>query len=650
MFQLFGNSHDSRTTSRTRTGNRQRRLESEWLESRHLLTGIFLDTGQNLGDGNTRDVALGDLDGDGDQDAFVANFGGDQDQVWLNDGVGVFSAGQSVGGSTSTSAVDLGDVDGDGDLDAFLIQYSGGGRLWINSGNATFIDSGQVFGQSSGGNDVKLGDLDSDGDLDAVVANDNGQPNTVWINDGSGNFADSGQQLGADYSQEVALGDLDGDGDVDAFFANHGPDNSGDCSLRRNKCEYHPDSVWLNDGTGYFSDSGQEIGIASDLNMMSQAVSLGDFDLDGDLDAFVINGGFGGPSSNAKPNLIWVNDGSGNFTDSGQRMGSSRSEGLAIGDLDGDGDLDALVGATYIEGLPPSEVWLNDGTGVFHDSGQDLPQKSTWAPALGDLDGDGDLDAFLGNRDYVDPHPSNSVLLNGNASVVVTPIAGLVTGEDGAYASFSVVLAAQPVAGTNVVFSVSSTDTSEGTIVGATSNLLTLTFDDTSWQLPQTIVVQGVDDALVDGNTDYSIITSPVISTDPKFDGYNPSDVTLQNVDNDSPSLTIMHVADIDASTSSAQRGKWNALVTVTVVDAHGTPVANATVTGQWSNGTSGASTCVTDVFGVCTIAKNNLKKNLSSVTFAVTDIAIQSYLYDPDANEDSDGDSDGTEITILNS
>jgi hypothetical protein len=57
-------------------------------------------------------------------------------------------------------------------------------------------------------------------------------------------------------------------------------------------------------------------------------VALGDVDGDGDLDVFVAN--------NGQANRVWVNDGSGGFSDSGQSLGSSFSYGVALGDVDGD--------------------------------------------------------------------------------------------------------------------------------------------------------------------------------------------------------------------------------------------------------------------------------------------------------------------------
>ena len=112
----------------------------------------------------------------------------------------------------------MGDVDGDGDLDAFLANRATTNQVWVNDGSGIFNDSGQDLGnyESVG---VSLADLDADGDLDAFVANLN-QPNRVWLNDGSGAFVDSGQTLGSHGSLGLSLGDLDGDGDLDAFVVN----------------------------------------------------------------------------------------------------------------------------------------------------------------------------------------------------------------------------------------------------------------------------------------------------------------------------------------------------------------------------------------------------------------------------------------------
>ena len=345
-------------------------------------TGVFTDSGQSPGDSSSMGVSLGDLDGDGDLDAFVANWGNQANRVWFNNGLGTFiDSGQSLGLSSSVG-VSLADLDSDNDLDAFVANYDGqANKVWLNDGTGSFIDSGNSLG-SSWSICVSVGDFDGDGDLDAFVTNE-GQANKVWFNDGSGVFTDSGTGLGDSDSVCVSLGDLDGDGDLDAVVANWDSANAN--------------KVWLNNGSGTFTDSGQNLG-----SLRGRGVSLGDLDGDGDLDAFVANDG--------AANRIWLNNGLGFFTDSGNSLGGSTSFSVFLGDVDGDGDLDAFVtNSGQGNDGDGNKVWLNNGSGVFADSGSSLGSSASFGVSLGDVDGDGDLDAFVANWD----HPSK-VWLNQN--------------------------------------------------------------------------------------------------------------------------------------------------------------------------------------------------------------------------------------------
>lgn len=345
-------------------------------------TGIFADSLQRLSFLNSVDLALGDLDGDGDLDAFVANLGGNK--VWLNDGTGTFiDSGQNLGNSSS-EGVALGDLDGDSDLDAFVSNVNQEpNKVWLNDGTGTFVDSGQSLGNSYS-IEPALGDLDGDGDLDAYVANYTwtGTPNKVWLNDGSGTFVDSGQSLGNRKSQAVALGDVDGDGDLDALTGN--ADAAAEPSNR----------LWLNDGSANFTDSGQSLDTRN-----TQGVALGDLDGDGDLDVF--NANFSGGDT------VWLNNGTGTFSDSGQGLASSDSRAVTLGDVDGDGDLDVYVVSDY---PGPNTLWLNSGAGIFGDSGQSMGNAFSWGVDMGDVDGDGDLDAWIANRST----QPNEVWLNQN--------------------------------------------------------------------------------------------------------------------------------------------------------------------------------------------------------------------------------------------
>lgn len=107
-----------------------------------------------------------------------------------------------------------------------------------------------------------------------------------------------------------------------------------------------------------------------------------------------------------------------------------------------------------------------------------------------------------------------------------------------------------------------------------------------------------------------------------------------------------MHVGDLD-NESTSSRNRWNAIVRITVHDASDQPVVGALVTGSWSSGTTGTSTCTTDSSGSCTVSKTNLRRTLTSVTFTVTDVSKSGNTYYPALNHDPDGDSDGTVIVV---
>ncbi|MGE4633248.1 MAG: FG-GAP-like repeat-containing protein, partial [Planctomycetota bacterium] len=182
-------------------------------------------------------VALGDLDGDGDLDAFFGSYG--NNRVYLNDGVGIFTDnGQGILGGLygNSHSVGLGDLDGDGDLDAFLSSWTAN-RIYLNDGTGYFVDSGQRLGDNKSFG-VSLGDLDGDGDLDAFVANEMPDTNRVYLNEGNGLFIDSGLEVGINGSHGAILGDLDGDGDLDALVPNRWGDSPS--TVYMNRCAARP--------------------------------------------------------------------------------------------------------------------------------------------------------------------------------------------------------------------------------------------------------------------------------------------------------------------------------------------------------------------------------------------------------------------------
>jgi len=114
------------------------------------------------------------------------------------------------------------------------------------------------------------------------------------------------------------------------------------------------------------------------------------------------------------------------------------------------------------------------------------------------------------------------------------------------------------------------------------------------------------------------------------------------------PQATVMHVGDLDRSAVRTNNGRrWQATVTITVHNGSHGVVSGATVSGNWSNGATGSASCTTNAAGQCSVVKTNLRTNVSSVRFNVTNVTKSGATYSAAANHDPDGDSNGTNITV---
>jgi hypothetical protein len=109
-----------------------------------------------------------------------------------------------------------------------------------------------------------------------------------------------------------------------------------------------------------------------------------------------------------------------------------------------------------------------------------------------------------------------------------------------------------------------------------------------------------------------------------------------------------LHAGDLDGAGASQGGGKWTASVTITVHDNNHNPVANATVSGNWSGpGGSGPGSCETDVNGQCTVQFTDIPNSKKTITFTVDNVTHATFTYQGADNHDPDGDSDGTAITV---
>ena len=319
-------------------------------------------------------------------------------------------------GSTYRSTSSVADFNGDGLLDVVIAhaRYESPSGNLAESESTVFAHTTLWTGQEGGkftpqtiaySPSAAVGDLDGDGDMD-ILTTDRWQLQ-ILLNQGGAQGMQAGRfdlypnpiRLEGEpiAAGSVLLVDLDGDGHLDGFVP-------GGCSPLIDQSQggvaakfYQPSPawIWFNhwEPPGWLDRQTRSLVELGDLYMRA---ALGDLDGDGSPDVFAgvraaCPGGYDG-----HPDLVLLNDGHGSLRDSGQRLGQADSKSVALGDLDGDGDLDALVGSG-----DGTRVWINQGgeqaglPGEFELARDILPSRDTHHIYLADFDGDGDLDALV---------------------------------------------------------------------------------------------------------------------------------------------------------------------------------------------------------------------------------------------------------------
>lgn len=282
----------------------------------------------------------------------------------------------------------------------FKVNSFSGDTILYRDVSATNLPLAVVSGP---GMDAETGDLDGDGDLDIVIANEY-QPNKILLNNGLGVFTDGTPgrlpQKNLD-SEDIGIADMDRDNDLDIVFATE---------------DHAVHELYFNNGNAVYRDK-------SSILPNSIANSVLAVDVNNDSLPDLIFGNAGASDTPAQ-NFLLINNGDSTFTN----QTSTRlpqvldiTQDIKLGDIDGDGDSDMVVGNE-----DGNKIHINNGTGFFTDeTSARLPltgTEETRKVTLCDIDSDGDLDIFFANVAFRPNRLKQDRLLLNNGSGVFTDV------------------------------------------------------------------------------------------------------------------------------------------------------------------------------------------------------------------------------------
>lgn len=285
----------------------------------------------------------------------------------LNASANIFDTQQDIPFDVPRGVAVL-DVDQDSDLDIAVVTYKAGeSAVLINDGlgyftkNTTSLSNYQAV-------HIASGDINRDGNDDLVIQEYYGNTR-VLFSQGNGQFyADPAYEFTYNFefnTSSIQTADLNDDGKLDIVITNTRGANA----------------LWMSQSDNTFT-------LQTFSDNSSSTVAINDVDKDGDLDLVV--------ARYATKNQVWKNDGQGNFSLYSE-FDARRTLDIELADIDGDGDVDAVIGEDYASSKGSFGVWTNDGQGHFSSPiVLDLVNKTVESVAVADVDQDGDIDIYVG--------------------------------------------------------------------------------------------------------------------------------------------------------------------------------------------------------------------------------------------------------------
>ena len=336
--------------------------------------------------------AWADYDNDGYLDLYVTNWGSAVsdaiNQLYKNNGNGTFTevaAAAGINSSNNSTSAAWADYDNDGYLDLYIINFYEQDELYHNNGDGTFTDVTNQAGINiiSIGNEIEAdwGDYDNDGYLDLYICKYYAE-NELYHNNGDGTFSLVQTSAVRDIrdSESAAWVDYNNDGFIDLYVVNREQDNR----------------FFENNKDGTFTEKSGALGLNN--TEIGKSCAWGDFDNDGDFDAYITNIGLNGLYLNnltafdnvgADRNVQYTGDG-------------WESWDAAFADFNGDGTEDLFTVGGSESSYEATALFINSGATfgyVFGDvtSSSGLSGKTPTATScsFADFDNDGDPDIFV---------------------------------------------------------------------------------------------------------------------------------------------------------------------------------------------------------------------------------------------------------------